>query len=84
VAKSTTSARYRYFRELLQEARIGQEMSQRDLAKRLKQPQSFISRYETGVRRIDPVEFLDIAEALSIDPYALLKQVAARPKAKKQ
>ena len=45
-----------------------EEKTQRELARRLRKPHSFVSKYETRVRRLDPVEFLDIAETLGIDP----------------
>lgn len=43
-------------------------VTQQDLAKRLDKPQSFISAYENGQRRIDLLEFMRIAEALRVDP----------------
>ena len=48
-------------------------MTQHDVAKRLKRPQSFVAKYEGGERRVDVVEFLQIAEALDADPMALLR-----------
>lgn len=48
-------------------------LTQHDVAKRLKRPQSFIAKYEGGERRIDVVEFLQIAKALEADPIALLR-----------
>jgi len=43
-------------------------MTQTDLAARLDEYQSFVARLESGQRRIDVVEFLDLAEALGLDP----------------
>lgn len=40
--------------------------------------QQFVSRYETGERRLDVVEFVDIATSLGLDPIALLKNNAFR------
>lgn len=37
-------------------------MTQRDVAKSLRQPQSFVSRCETGERRVDAVELEDFAK----------------------
>jgi hypothetical protein len=34
----------------------------------LRKPQSFVSNYESGQRRVDVVELLRIAEALEDDP----------------
>jgi transcriptional regulator with XRE-family HTH domain len=44
------------------------------LAKKLKKTQQFISKYESGERRLDPIEFTDICRALGLDPGALLDE----------
>lgn len=43
-------------------------MTQADLAARLGEYQSFVARVESGQRRVDVVEFIDIAKALEFDP----------------
>lgn len=43
-------------------------MTQAELAKRLGEYQSFVARLESGQRRVDVVEFMDLAEALGFDP----------------
>lgn len=47
-------------------------LSQYALADKLKRPQSFVAKVEGGERRIDVLEFLDIAHALNADPYEIL------------
>ena len=47
-------------------------MTQTELAARLKRPQSFVAKYELGERRVDVVEFAEIARALGCDPLNLL------------
>lgn len=42
-------------------------MTQTQVADRLGKPQSFVSKYERGERRLDFTEFLELAEVLSID-----------------
>jgi len=81
VTKSVFTTRYDQFRQLLIEARNTAGVTQVDLAKRLSRPQSFVSKFERGERRLDVIEFLDIAEALSIDPYAFLAKLAKQPQA---
>lgn len=44
-------------------------------AQRLKRPQSFVSAYESGDRKIDVLEFLRIAKATGVDPCELLRRV---------
>jgi len=43
-------------------------MTQADLAARLGEYQSFVARLESGQRRVDVVEFLELAETLGFDP----------------
>jgi transcriptional regulator with XRE-family HTH domain len=84
--KSVFSSRYRRFRELLIQARKDAELTQTELADRLKRPQSFVSKYENGERRLDLIEFLDVAAALNIDVATLirdLQQVTPQPDATK-
>jgi transcriptional regulator with XRE-family HTH domain len=50
------------------------------LAEKLGRLQTFVSKYERGERRLDVVEFLDVAHALAIDPYKLLRQLEATPR----
>lgn len=45
------------------------------LAKRLKKPQSFVSSYECGQRRLDLLEFIRIVDELGGDPNAVFKDV---------
>lgn len=52
-------------------------LTQSDVAKRLGQWQSFVARVESGQRRIDVVELLDFAEALSFDPRQAIKRLTA-------
>lgn len=52
--------------ELLKKARVDAGLRQVDLAKRLGVPQSMISKYEVGERRVDLLELRDICAALDI------------------
>ena len=65
---------YKRFRELLVEARSKAGITQQDLASRLKRPQSFVSKYERGERRLDVVEFGEVARALEMDPLSFLRR----------
>lgn len=53
-------------------------LNQTELAKALGQFQSFIARVESGERRVDVIEFLDIAKAIGFDPKAAIKKIAAK------
>ena len=69
-AKGFQDERYRALIEALVEARRQQGMTQTDLAKALGHHQQFVSRFETGERRLDVVEWIDIARCLGLDPAA--------------
>lgn len=60
------------FRRLLKDMRVEKELSQREVARRLKVPQSYISKYETGERRLDFVETVYVCEALGISMQQFL------------
>ena len=79
MTKSAFSTRYDQFRHFLTEARKKAGITQVDLAQRLSRPQSFVSKFERGERRLDVVEFLEIAEALGINPRKFLDQLAQTP-----
>lgn len=71
--------RYELFRNLLIEKRKEAGMTQADIAERLSKPQSYVSKYETGERRLDLIEFLDISEAIGFDPASVLAGLSASP-----
>jgi transcriptional regulator with XRE-family HTH domain len=56
------------------EAGLGQD----ELARLLGKPQSFISTYERGQRRIDVLELIRICSALKSDPTAVMKELSKR------
>lgn len=59
---------YKRLGQLLASAREEVGTSQQVLAKRLRKPQSFVSSYERGQRRVDVLEFVRILAALGVDP----------------
>ena len=65
--KSIYSEAYLGFLDQLREVRIGQGVTQEELATRLGTTQSFISKCERGERRIDLVEARLFCEALDVD-----------------
>jgi transcriptional regulator with XRE-family HTH domain len=63
---------YKKLSEILVAARAEADLTQVELSVRLKRPQSFVSKYERGARRLDVVEFGEVAHALGIDPVRIL------------
>ena len=74
------SAEYDRFREAMIDARRGSGLSQEALADRLGKPQSFVSKYERGERRLDVVEFLQICESLGVDAVSVLERLRLQRK----
>jgi len=75
VPGSKVSGRYAKFCVLLREARIDADVTQAELAARLRKPQSFVSKVESGERRLDVVELVDVLHALRVDPLAFWRRV---------
>jgi len=64
-------------RRRLFEARRACGLRQADLAERLGRPQSFVSNYERGTRRLEVSEFIQIARLLGMDAAAVVAEIAA-------
>ena len=70
-------------RELLVQHRVARGFTQTELARMIGRTQDFVSRIENGERRLILEDFLDFAEALSIDKTAFLVTLEAAPSARK-
>ena len=73
--KNLYTRRQQVLLELLREIRQTAELRQEDVAEKLNRPQSFVSKYESGERRLDVLELWDVCEALGISPIAFAKQL---------
>lgn len=69
--------RYTALRNLLVATREDMRLTQVALAERLGKPQSYVSKYERGERRLDIVELVSVAHALEADPVLMLQQLLA-------
>ena len=54
------------FLQLVKELRLSKRLTQAQVAARLKVPQSYVSKYEMGERRLDFVETVLVCKALGI------------------
>jgi transcriptional regulator with XRE-family HTH domain len=75
MAKTLGSRRHKALISLLIERREAIGMTQTQLADKLGEYQSLIARLESGQRRVDVVEFLELAEALGLDAGKVLAVV---------
>ncbi|MGF2033955.1 MAG: helix-turn-helix domain-containing protein [Nostoc sp. CmiVER01] len=73
--KSVFSEEYNRFRQLLIEARKAAKLTQAELSAKLELPQSYVSKYERGERRLDVIEFLQVAQVLKIDPLTFIEEL---------
>ena len=51
-------------------------LTQVELAKRLGRPQSYVSKFERGERRLDVIEFAEVARPLDVDSGVILKKLS--------
>jgi transcriptional regulator with XRE-family HTH domain len=72
VDKSIYSDEHRILSELLREARVKAGLRQADVAERVGWPQSAVSKYESGERRLDLVELRQVCAALGISLAQLI------------
>lgn len=73
--KSLYSKQYRNFLKLLKEARLDAGLTQSGVARRIRRPQSFVSKCESGERRIDVIEFLEYCRIYEVTPDSILTRL---------
>lgn len=69
----TRSLEYRRLLKRLKLARMDAGLTQAEVARRLGKPQSFVSKSESGERRLDAVELKRMAEILDVPITRLLE-----------
>ena len=74
MAKSIYSAGQERLQQLLRELRLEAKLSQTDLSTKLKRPQSFVSKIESGERRLDFIELRQVCEAIGISLIDFVKR----------
>ncbi len=72
---SIYSYEYQSIIKTLKARRIELKITQAQLAQVLGKPQSFVSKIESGERRLDIIEFVHIARQLSLDLNAVLEKI---------
>ena len=69
----TRSPEYRRLLKRLKQARMDAGLTQADVARKLGKPQSFVSKSESGERRLDAVELKRMADILGTQLARLLE-----------
>jgi len=66
---------YDVLRQVLLRARLKGGLTQNLVATRLDKPQSYVSKYENGERRLDVIEFIRVCRAIGCSPSEELIEV---------
>ena len=74
LSKTLGSIRHNALIAFLTAKRHAAGMSQSDLAKALGEYQSFVARMESGQRRVDVIEYENLAEILNFNPHEFFSQ----------
>jgi len=69
------SARQQFLWKLLRILRTESNQTQKALAARLDRPQTYVSKYELGERRLDLLELYDICHACGVTLAELVKRI---------
>jgi transcriptional regulator with XRE-family HTH domain len=75
VGRHLRSPRHRALLAAIVEARQATGLSQREFAKKLNRTNNFVWRIEAGERKVDVLEFIEIAKAAGIAPDELMRRV---------
>ncbi len=78
MSKTIHTERHKRLRDLLKARRKTAGLTQTALAVRLGKPPSYVAKYELGDRRLDVLEFLDVAAAIGFDPAAFVRALQRR------
>jgi transcriptional regulator with XRE-family HTH domain len=73
--KSIYSQPYRTLLDRIAASRKDAGITQAELANKLGRPQSFVSKIESGERRMDVVEYLHFAKHIGFDPCVLMQEL---------
>jgi transcriptional regulator with XRE-family HTH domain len=77
MSQTLQSPRHEALRAFIVEKRKKAGLSHSEVAAKLGRYQSFIANIESGQRRIDVVELLDLANAIGFDPREAIKRLTS-------
>jgi transcriptional regulator with XRE-family HTH domain len=73
--KTLTSKAHAKLVRMLIDKRESASVTQTELARRLGEYQSFVARLESGQRRVDVVELIELARALNFDAADVIEEL---------
>lgn len=76
MSRTLRSPRHEALRRWLVDQRKAKGLSQAEVAKLIGRYQSFVADLERGQRRLDVVEFLELAEAIGFDASKAIRIIA--------
>ena len=80
MSKTLRSPRQQRLVEYLADRRAAAGLTQAQLAEKLGRYQSVVASMESGGRRVDVVELIDLAEAIGFDVHEVIDVLLATPK----
>lgn len=79
MTRSLRTPAHNALRALLKRHRVEAHLTQAQLAARMRRPQSFVAKIESGERRLDVVEFLEYSTALGSRAAAIIDELECAP-----
>ena len=76
--KSLANKNQKHLLQLLRKIREEAGLRQLDVATRLDQPQSFVSKYESGERRLDLLELESVCSACGVELVEFVRRYTAK------
>jgi transcriptional regulator with XRE-family HTH domain len=76
MARTLRTKRHKAMMAVLRASRTEKGLTQRQLAEKLGRAENFVNKVETGERRLDLIEFFQLAEGLGVDPIVLFTRIA--------
>jgi transcriptional regulator with XRE-family HTH domain len=75
MTKSVFTGRYERFLKLLRQVRVEAALTQTEAAEKMGRPQSFVSKCESGERRVDVVELVEFCRVYGVSAVSFVKRL---------
>ena len=73
--RALSSPSHTVLRRLLVNARKDAQLTQQQVAAKLGLPQSYVSKYENGERKLDVIEFLAVCDVLGVSTTEIIENI---------